>query len=101
MFVNRSELATYGKVLSCGMPIGGLAGKSQFMDALDGGAWQFGDDSYPSVGVTFFAGTFVRHPLTLAAVKAVLQHFRDEGPQLQQQLTAKTVSLISALNAIF
>jgi len=78
-----------------------IAGKSQFMDALDGGAWQFGDDSYPSVGVTFFAGTFVRHPLTLAGVKAVLQHFREQGPQLQQQLTANTASLVTALNALF
>jgi len=101
LFDIRADLATYGKVLAGGMPIGVLAGKSQFMDALDGGAWQFGDDSYPSVGVTFFAGTFVRHPLTLAAVKAVLQHFREQGPQLQQQLTAKTSSLVSALNALF
>ncbi len=100
LFDIRADLATYGKVLAGGMPIGVLAGKGQFMDALDGGAWQFGDDSYPSVGVTFFAGTFHRHPLTLAAVKAVLQHFREEGPQLQQQLTAKTTSLVSALNAL-
>jgi len=101
LFDIRADLATYGKVLAGGMPIGVLAGKSQFMDALDGGTWQFGDDSYPSVGVTFFAGTFVRHPLTLAAVKAVLQHFREQGLQLQQQLTAKTSSLVSALNALF
>ena len=100
LFDIRADLATYGKVLAGGMPIGVLAGKAQFMDALDGGAWQFGDDSYPSVGVTFFAGTFVRHPLTLAAVKAVLQHFREQGPQLQQHLTAKTASLVSALNAL-
>jgi amino acid adenylation domain-containing protein len=101
LFDIRADLATYGKVLAGGMPIGVLAGKSQFMDALDGGAWQFGDDSYPSVGVTFFAGTFHRHPLTVSAVKAVLQHFREQGPQLQQQLTAKTASLVSALNALF
>jgi amino acid adenylation domain-containing protein len=101
LFDIRADLATYGKVLAGGMPIGVLAGKSQFMDTLDGGTWQFGDDSYPSVGVTFFAGTFHRHPLTLSAVKAVLQHFREEGPQLQQQLTARTASLVSALNALF
>ena len=101
LFDIRADLATYGKVLAGGMPIGVLAGKAQFMDALDGGTWQFGDDSYPSVGVTFFAGTFVRHPLTLAAVKAVLQHFREQGPQLQQQLTTKTAALVRALNALF
>jgi amino acid adenylation domain-containing protein len=101
LFNIRADLATYGKVLAGGMPIGVLAGKSQFMDALDGGAWQFGDDSYPSVGVTFFAGTFVRHPLALAAVKAVLTHFREQGPQLQQRLTAKSASLVRSLNALF
>ena len=52
-----------------GLPVGVIAGKREFMDALDGGAWHFGDDSYPEVGVTFFAGTFIRHPLTLAAMK--------------------------------
>jgi amino acid adenylation domain-containing protein len=101
LFNIRADLATYGKVLAGGMPIGVLAGKAQFMDALDGGAWQFGDDSYPSVGVTFFAGTFVRHPLTLAAVKAVLEHFREQGPQLQRQLTSKTASLVATLNSLF
>ena len=42
---------------------------AQYMDALDGGQWSYGDDSFPEVGVTFFAGTFVRHPLALAAAQ--------------------------------
>ena len=54
------------------------------MDALDGGHWQFGDDSTPTVGVTYFAGTFVRHPLALAAAKAVLLHLKEQGPALQE-----------------
>ncbi len=86
LFGIRADLATYGKVVAGGMPIGILAGKAQFMDALDGGMWHFGDDSFPEVGVTFFAGTFVRHPLALAAVKAVLQHFKSEGPELQERV---------------
>jgi amino acid adenylation domain-containing protein len=98
LFEIRADLATYGKVVAGGMPIGILAGKSQFMDALDGGAWQFGDDSFPEVGVTFFAGTFVRHPLTLAATKAVLLHFREQGPALQEELTRRTAQLVRRLN---
>jgi amino acid adenylation domain-containing protein len=101
LFGIRADLATYGKVLGGGMPIGILAGKAKFMDALDGGVWQFGDDSSPSVGVTFFAGTFVRHPLTLAAVKSVLNYFKQQGPQLQEQLTARTGSLVRSVNALF
>ncbi len=100
LFHIRADLATYGKVLAGGMPIGVLAGKSRYMDALDGGMWQFGDESYPTAGVTFFAGTFVRHPLTLAAAKAVLEHLKEEGPALQERLSKRTGELVSRLNGI-
>jgi len=94
----RADMATYGKVLGGGMPVGILAGSTQFMDALDGGQWRFGDDSYPEVAPTFFAGTFVRHPLVLAACKAVLLHLREAGPALQMQLTQRTEQLVARLN---
>ncbi|HET9803747.1 MAG TPA: aminotransferase class III-fold pyridoxal phosphate-dependent enzyme, partial [Candidatus Acidoferrum sp.] len=100
LFGIRADLATYGKVLAGGMPIGVLAGKAEYMDALDGGAWQFGDDSYPTVGVTFFAGTFVRHPLTMAACLAVLKHLKAQGPELQKKLSARTGDLIKRLNTL-
>ncbi|MBK6812859.1 MAG: aminotransferase class III-fold pyridoxal phosphate-dependent enzyme, partial [Sandaracinaceae bacterium] len=70
----RADLATYGKVVGGGQPIGVMAGKREWMDALDGGGWQFGDASVPTVGVTYFAGTFVRHPLALAAANASLDY---------------------------
>lgn len=101
VFGIRADMATYGKVIGGGMPIGILAGKSRFMDALDGGQWQYGDESYPEVGVTFFAGTFVRHPLALAAVHAVLQYMKEQGPQLQERLGARTAELVGKINALF
>src|ERR1019366_5476836 len=101
LFGVRADLATYGKVVAGGMPIGILAGKAAFMDALDGGAWHFGDDSYPEVGVTFFAGTFIRHPLTLAAMKAVMQHFQQQGPGLQERLNERTAKLVKTINEFF
>ena len=100
LFDIRADLATYGKVLAGGMPIGVLAGKAKYMDALDGGTWQFGDDSYPTAGVTFFAGTFVRHPLTLAAAKAVLEYLKEQGPELQRRLSNKTGEMVARLNEI-
>jgi amino acid adenylation domain-containing protein len=100
LFDIRADLATYGKVLAGGMPIGVLAGKAKYMDALDGGMWQYGDDSYPEVGVTFMAGTFVRHPLAMAACKAVLLHLKQSGPALQEKLTAQTASLVARLNTL-
>jgi amino acid adenylation domain-containing protein len=100
LFGIKADLATYGKVVAGGMPIGILAGTSKFMDALDGGAWQYGDDSFPEVGVTFFAGTFVRHPLTLAAAKAVLDHLKEQGPALQETLNARTAQLVERLSDV-
>jgi len=98
VFGIRADLATYGKVLGGGMPIGILAGKARFMDALDGGTWRYGDESRPETAPTFFAGTFVRHPLVLAAVKAVLQHLKAEGPTLQEKLAARLRSLVESMN---
>ena len=94
----RADLATYGKVLGGGMPIGIVAGSPHYMDALDGGAWNFGDDSFPEVGVTFFAGTFVRHPLALAAAKAVLTHLKQAGPTLQEKLNTTAEIFVGGLN---
>jgi len=94
-----ADLVTYGKVLGGGMPIGALAGRKKYMDALDGGAWNFGDDSGPDASVTFFAGTFVRHPLVLAAARAVLTELKARGPALQETLDARTAALVDAMNA--
>jgi glutamate-1-semialdehyde aminotransferase/acyl carrier protein len=94
-----ADLASYGKVVGGGFPIGVIAGKRQYMDALDGGGWQYGDNSIPTVGVTYFAGTFVRHPLALAAAHAVLDHLKAAGPVLQERLNARTTALMDELNA--
>jgi amino acid adenylation domain-containing protein len=97
----RADLAAYGKVVGGGLPIGVLAGTDKFMDALDGGQWRFGDESFPEVGVTFFAGTFVRHPLVLASMWAVLNHIKEQGPALQENLAKKTANLAGRLNTLF
>ena len=97
LFGVRADLATYGKVIGGGFPVGVIAGKRPFMDALDGGAWQYGDDSIPGVGVTYFAGTFVRHPLALAAAKASLEHLKAAGPALQAALGASTTAMAEEL----
>ncbi|WP_367875375.1 amino acid adenylation domain-containing protein [Luteolibacter sp. Populi] len=97
----EADLATYGKVIGGGMPIGVLAGKREYMDALDGGAWNYGDDSFPEVGVTFFAGTFVRHPLALAAAWRVVEHLKGEGPRLQIEVSERVSRLCRTLNDYF
>lgn len=99
LFGIRADLGTYGKVVGGGYPIGVVAGKREYMDALDGGGWSYGDDSIPSVGVTYFAGTFVRHPLALAAAKAALTHMKEAGCKLQCGLSLSTAAMADELNA--
>lgn len=97
----QADIATYGKVCGGGMPIGIVAGASRFMDALDGGYWEFGDNSRPEANMTFFAGTFMRHPLALAACVAVLEHLKEAGPSLQSALNDKMEGFAADLNGIF
>lgn len=100
MFGIKADLGTYGKVAGAGISIGIIAGKRKFMDALDGGFWQYGDDSIPEIGVTYFAGTFVRHPLALATAKASLNYMKEQGSRLQLDLNEKTKYIANTLNAI-
>jgi glutamate-1-semialdehyde aminotransferase/acyl carrier protein len=100
IFGVSADMGTYGKVVGAGISIGIIAGKKKFMDALDGGFWQFGDASTPEVGVTYFAGTFVRHPLALATAKASLEYMKEKGPALQKDLNDKTERMADRMNAI-
>lgn len=97
----KADLATYGKVIGGGASIGVIAGRRQYMDALDGGAWSFGDQSAPEVGVTYFAGTFVRHPLALAAMDAVMDFLASQPDDLAQKVMERADRYVARMNAMF
>lgn len=97
----KADMATYGKIIGGGMPCGALCGKAMYMDALDGGDWHYGDNSAPEVGVTFFAGTYVRHPLAIRAALSVLTRLKREGPELQERLSKRADHLAQELNRFF
>ena len=97
----EADLATYGKIVGGGMPIGIIAGKAAYMDGIDGGMWTYGDASYPQAKTTFFAGTFCKHPLTMAAARAVLKYLKAQGCTLQEQLNQRTSQFVEALNNCF
>lgn len=97
----QADLATYGKILGGGMAIGAVAGSVKFMNAIDGGYWQYGDDSLPTQKIVFVAGTFNMHPLAMAAAKAVLTEIKNQGTALQTQLNHRTKTFCQALNEWF
>ncbi|MFZ5750407.1 MAG: amino acid adenylation domain-containing protein [Pseudomonadota bacterium] len=96
-----ADLVTYGKVVGGGMPVGVVSGKARFMDTFDGGAWQYGDASFPSAPVTFFAGTFVRHPLAMVAVRAMLRHLMAQPDLFWTAINAKGDRLAGAMDRWF
>ncbi len=100
-FEIEADIATYGKIVGGGIAIGIIAGKANFMDAIDGGMWNYGDLSSPHQKTTFFAGTYCKHPLALAAAKAVLEHLKTQGSTLQNELNQRTTKFVKNLNTYF
>ncbi|MEU6332092.1 MupA/Atu3671 family FMN-dependent luciferase-like monooxygenase [Streptomyces sp. NPDC047049] len=95
------DLATYGKLLGGGFPIGAIAGRADIMNGVDGGYWTYGDDSYPPADTTFFGGTYIQHPVSMVAARAVLTHLKEHSPRLQDRLNARTAELAATLNGFF
>lgn len=73
------------------------------MSAVDGGTWNFGDQSYPSDAdkKTFVGGTFCTHPLTMRVTLAVLRHLQAEAGTLYKELNERTEDLVNELNEFF
>lgn len=97
----KADIVTYGKIAGGGMPIGIVAGAAKYLDVVDGGVWKYGDTSYPETTKTLVAGTFARHPLAMAASKAVLEKIKEFGYQAYVALNQKADDLMNRINEFF
>jgi len=97
----EADLVTYGKVVGGGLPVGVVSGKAEYMDTFDGGQWQYGDDSFPEAPVTFFAGTFVRHPLAMASLNAMLKYFKQQPLHFWRSVNRKGDQLAGTVDRWF
>jgi len=97
----EADLVIHGKAIGGGLPISMICGKADFLDTVDGGFWSYGDDSHPQTELTAFGGTFCRHPLALAACRAVLLHLQEHSPTLQTKVNQLTERLATEINAFF
>lgn len=101
LFGIKADIATYGKAIGGGLPIGVIAGKAKYLDGIDGGFWSYGDPSFPQTERTFFGGTFCQHPMVISVAHAVLKHLKEQGEALQENLNAKTEKFAKRLNQYF
>lgn len=96
-----ADIVLYGKLIGGGMPIGIVAGKAKYLNAVDGGVWSYEDSSRPVTPTTFFAGTFCKHPLTMAATKAALEYLKIKGKKEIADLNDLTKDFVGKANHYF
>jgi glutamate-1-semialdehyde aminotransferase len=94
----KADLATYGKIIGGGLPIGAIAGSARFMDPLDGGPWSDTDGSLPEVDKIWYSGTFTKNPLTMTAARAVVERLWQAGPALQERLNQRAEAVVDRLS---
>ena len=99
----KADLVTYGKVAGGGLPIGIVAGTSEYMMGIDGGLWDPTGDTLPCFDHrrTLVAGTFCHHPLALASAQAILLYLKNEGTALYERLNRMTADFVSRINQYF
>jgi len=97
----QPDVTTYGKIVGGGIPVGIVSGKRRYLDMIDGGEWQFGDQSGPGSNTTFTAGTFNHHPLAMAAAKATLRFLKENEGRLQRDLNHRTLEICNQLNTFY
>ncbi len=100
LFGIKADLASYGKVVGGGFPIGVIAGKREYMDALDGGALavrrRFGADGRRDL---------LRRHLRAPSARARRREGRARAPEERQarrcrsSSTARTATMADELNA--
>jgi len=81
------DIATYGKAFGCGIPIAGIAGKSEFMDVI------------APRGPVQISGTNTGRYLSVCATLSVLQHLEDGA--IHRYINSLEIRLKAGLNEIF
>jgi glutamate-1-semialdehyde 2,1-aminomutase len=78
------DLATLGKIMGGGFPVGALVGKREILEKtspeIKGNKWE---------KIMIGGGTFSAHPFTAAAGLAMLQYLRDHEEEVYPPLEAK------------
>ncbi len=84
LFGITPDLATYGKIIGGGMPVGAFAGKKEIMEKI------------APAGPVYQAGTLSGNPVAVAAGRAVLNHIK-ENKKLYDELEEKSAYLENGL----
>ncbi|MFC9944258.1 MupA/Atu3671 family FMN-dependent luciferase-like monooxygenase [Streptomyces pratensis] len=95
----EADLVAYGKTVGAGLPISVVAGRAEIMDLIDGGPWTR-DLRVASDRLTYTAGTYVKHPLSVAAANAVMSELIERGPDFLVGLNERGDLLRGRIDAV-
>ena len=87
-FAVTPDIATYGKVIGGGLPVGAITGREDVMAVFSGLSQERG---------IFSGGTFSGNPLTMEAGAAVLTHLRAH-PDIYAVLEGQATRMANAVN---
>ncbi len=83
----RADIATYGKVIGGGLPVGAFAARTEIMNFL------------APTGPVYQAGTLSGNPLAMSAGLAMLTHL-DNNPSIYDSLAEKTAHLHNGIDGV-
>ena len=82
------DIATYGKIIGGGLPVGAVAGTVDAMEPII----TTGDPVQDLADKLLTIGTFSGNPLTMTSGRAVLEHLRD-NPQIYKHINSLTARI--------
>lgn len=88
----QADLATYGKIIGGGLPVGLVGGRTEIMRCIREG-------SAAEPKPVYMGGTFSANPLTMVAGMAVLRHLTDNRATLYAKLSHLGDHLKTSINA--
>jgi len=108
------DISTYGKIPGGGLPTGLVAGSQKYMDLIDGGTWEFNDETMPKSKRVGMGGTHSQNPLKIASSYATMSeikkrmevrkncnYFSTDCECLYCKLNNKTMRMVEELNQFF
>ena len=91
------DIATYGKILGGGLPIGAVAGRADIMEVFSRRPSAEETSGDEPVVRSFAAGTFSGNPMTMAAGYAAIRYLRDH-PESYRYLAEQSARLVTEVN---
>ncbi|MCH2193525.1 aminotransferase class III-fold pyridoxal phosphate-dependent enzyme [Kordia sp.] len=109
------DISTYGKIPGGGLPTGLVAGSQKYMDLIDGGTWEFDDDSMPKSKRVGMGGTHSQNPLKVASAYATMKeikrqlrenedntnYYSETSDCMYCKLNTRTMRMVEELNQYF